>query len=274
MNKINENIKIYFLDLDGTLLDSKTSKRNYEISESNINAIKEAQNKGKKIVISTGRMGPFVKNLMKKLNSEYAVTGNGSIILDRKGKHLKDDPLTIKQFLLLLEIVKDHKICMKMDLDLNAYGTNSFLARKMTKKFGLVPNNHYDCEMHVNHHKVILWGKTKSKLKKIKEIILKNVPELSVESSAHGWTLEITHAKSTKGLGNLFVANKLRCDKKHIIHVGDTMNDSTTVKYMKLIALKNASKDLKSLANYIGPNWKNGGVAKVLNGEFVKNNKK
>ena len=274
MNKINKNIKLYFLDLDGTLLDFKKSKRNYEISEENINAIKKIQGEGKKIIISTGRMGPFVEKIMKQLNSEYAVTANGAIVINQKGKHIKDDPLTVRQFLLLLDIIKENKLAMRIDLDLNAYGINSWPAKQMTQRYGLIANDHYDCKMHINHYKVIIWGKTKLKLLKIKDHILKSVPDLSVETSGYGWTLEITHAKSTKGLGNLFVAEKLGISKNQIIHVGDTMNDSTTVKYMKLIAMKNSSKSLLAIANYIGPNWKNGGVAKVLNGEYVNNQKK
>ena len=273
MNKINKNIKAYFFDLDGTLLDLPISRRVYKISEENINAIKKAKKDKKEIIISTGRMGPFVQNLIKKLNLDYAVTANGAIVIDNKGNHIKDDPLTIKQFLLLLDIIKQKKVCMKMDLDLIGYGVNSWFTKKMTEKFGLIPKNNYDCEMHIQRHKVIIWGKSKWKLLSIKDYILKQVPDISVVTAAHGWTLEITHINSTKGLGNLFIANKLGLKKNEIIHVGDTMNDSTTVKYMKLIAMKNASKKLKYIAHFIGPNWKNGGISKILNGEFIKNKK-
>lgn len=274
MNKINKNIKIYFLDLDGTLLDAKVSRGNFGVSDINREAIKQAKKDGKHIVISTGRTGQFVLNLMKDLDIEYAVVANGAMVVNKKGKIIKNDPLEVKQFLLLLDIIKENNLCMKLDGDLVAYGINNWFSKRMAENFGFVPNDHYNCDMLVPHQKVVIWGKSKSKMKKMKELIVKNVSELSVESSAHGWTLEITNEKSTKGLGNLFVADKLGIDKKNIIHVGDTMNDSTAAKSMKLIAMKNATKELKNIASHLGPNWKNGGVAKVLNGEYIKNEKK
>jgi len=54
-----------------------------------------------------------------------------------------------------------------------------------------------------------------------------------------------------------------------MLHIGDTMNDSTAIPYMRFVAMKNSEKKLKSLTDYIGPDYKNAGVAKILNGEYL-----
>lgn len=54
MNKIKKNIKLFFIDLDGTTLDNKKGI-NHVMSLENLKAIKEAKQDGKKIIVSTGR---------------------------------------------------------------------------------------------------------------------------------------------------------------------------------------------------------------------------
>ncbi|CAD2083584.1 haloacid dehalogenase-like hydrolase, putative, fragment, partial [Plasmodium vinckei brucechwatti] len=49
-NNLKNNIKIAFIDLDGTLLNDR-----YKISKLNIESLVKAQNKGIKIVFATGR---------------------------------------------------------------------------------------------------------------------------------------------------------------------------------------------------------------------------
>jgi hydroxymethylpyrimidine pyrophosphatase-like HAD family hydrolase len=54
-----------------------------------------------------------------------------------------------------------------------------------------------------------------------------------------------------------------------MLHIGDSMNDSTCVDYMKVVAMKNSSKDFHNLTDLKGPHYKNGGLAKVLAGEII-----
>ncbi|MGL4357106.1 MAG: HAD hydrolase family protein, partial [Cetobacterium sp.] len=56
------------------------------------------------------------------------------------------------------------------------------------------------------------------------------------------------------------------------VHIGDSMNDTSTINYLgALIAMENSSQHLLNVATHIGPNYKNGGLAKVFDGEFTFN---
>ena len=72
--------KLVAIDLDGTLLDSYG-----QISENNKNAVKDAVNKGTKVVIASGRGVMSVKNFANEIGAnEYAVCGNGAVVYDFK----------------------------------------------------------------------------------------------------------------------------------------------------------------------------------------------
>lgn len=126
--------------------------------------------------------------------------------------------------------------------------------------------------MHKEHTKFVLWGKTRKNMNKLLEELKLILPNATLVTSAHGFTIEITHIDATKGKGNEFIAkNYLKIPKENTMHIGDTMNDSTAVGHVGiLVALDNAVKELKVLTPYRGPSYKKGGVAKVLNGEYKK----
>ncbi len=269
MNNLNKNIKIFFIDLDGTLLDAKDEKGFHSISEENLKAIEEIS-KTKEVIISTGRIGQTVEKFMKMTNVKYAVCGNGSIVIDNKGKVYKEDKLNIRQVIMLVDFAKKHKLSFKVDSELAAYGAINWKHRMLAKHFGFVSKDHYNLDVHQEYLKIVLWGKGKSKIAKLVGHLNNEIKELSVVTSSAGWTLEVTHEKSTKGLGNLKVASLLgETNTKKMLHIGDTMNDSTTIPYMRFVAMKNSSKKLKSLTDYIGPNYKNAGVAQILKGEYL-----
>ena len=71
-------VKLIAIDMDGTLLNDR-----HEISEDNRKAIKQAQEKGIHVVISTGRTRMTCDELVDSLSlSTYLITVNGSEIWD------------------------------------------------------------------------------------------------------------------------------------------------------------------------------------------------
>ena len=269
---MNKNIKIFFIDLDGTLLDIKENNM-HGISEENKEAIKAAQKAGIKIVISTGRSGLQAKKYLDLIDYEYAVTGNGSIIL-HKEKIIKKLTMSLRASLLLIDYAKANGLVMKFDDSRIGYGTRKWIQRKVTKAMNFEPVDHFNVEMHKEYHKIVMWGKSKKTMAKHAEVLKKQIPNVSIVSSGNGWTLEISHEEATKGLGNVFIASKYGITKKsEMAHIGDSMNDSTVVKYMRLIAMKNSDKNLLKLTKFVGPSYKRAGVAKVLDGQYIKKDK-
>ncbi|NQZ65624.1 MAG: Cof-type HAD-IIB family hydrolase [Mycoplasmatales bacterium] len=269
MNKIDSKIKAYFIDLDGTLLDVK-EKHSHKISKMNLEALERAKKSGKEIVISTGRSGNQAKKYLEMVDYTYAVTGNGSIIL-KKNEIIQSIKISLKDSLLLIDFAKKHGLILKVDDSRTAYGSFGKFQTFLTKRIRFHPVKHFNIEMHKQYNKIVLWGLSKVKMKKVLKLLREKLPNLSIVSMGRGYVLEVSDITATKGLGNMFVANKLGLKSEEIIHIGDSMNDSTVVPHMRLIAMGNASKELKKMADFIGPNYKNGGVAKILNGDYEVN---
>lgn len=266
--KDKNNTLAYFIDLDGTLLDARDSKGKLAISERNLQAIKEAQAEGKNIVISTGRSFDS-EQWLKQVNSKYAVLSNGAIILaDTKVvRHLK---LTVRQTLLIHEFAWKNGLSFKLDDQKIAYGVFKVIPRWFAKKHNFIPKDNFNFEMHKEYTKFVLFGKSKRNIAKLIKELSVRVPDAAIVTSSRGYTIEVTHKDATKGKGNQFIYEKyLKIPMEQTMHIGDTMNDSTTIGLVgKMVALKNSDKQLKVLTPYSGPHYKNGGVAKVLRGEF------
>ena len=79
--------QILVLDLDGTLTNSKK-----EITEPTKQALIDIQEKGKKVVLASGRPTPGILPLAKELHLEkygsYILSFNGAKIIDCRSKEL------------------------------------------------------------------------------------------------------------------------------------------------------------------------------------------
>lgn len=268
MNNNHDEIKLFFIDLDGTALDTKKDNILW-VSDENLKAIHKARSEGREVLISTGRLGKAVGRYVELLDSKYSVTGNGAQVIDRQGKVLREFKLSMKQVLQVLDYVQKHKLVMKVDDSTVAHGVTNFFQGWMSQRWHFEPRHGYNFELHQDRIKIVVWGKTKWQLAKIQKDLEANIEGICVVSSANGWTLEITHAEATKGKANEFVANLLNVPKEQTAHLGDTMNDSTVIGHVgKFIVMGNAKKEVKVLSKYHGPSYKKGGVGRILSGEY------
>lgn len=276
MGDINKDIKIFFIDLDGTTLDTKKGIHHW-ISDKNLQAIKDMQDQGKHVVISTGRMGDDLKLYMDLTNTDYIIGGNGAIIKNKDGKVLREKKLSIRQGLLILGIAQKHGLVLSPNSTGLVYGVTTKLQKYIVKKLGRKPFSGYTFELHKEYYKFGLLGKTKQKMIEIVEEIKKEVPDVSVVTSSNGWSIEVTHKDATKGIANEYIAEQIYkiTNKEETAHVGDTMNDSTAIGHVgRLIVMSNADKYLKEISPYRGPSYKKGGLAEVLYGNYKKIEKK
>ena len=261
------DVQCFFIDLDGTSLDGKR----HSISQANIKKIKEI-NKKTPIVISTGRsFSEKIKDLMKLLEIKYAICQNGAIIVNDKFEVLQD--ISIEKS--MIKIIKDIAIKYRLWLIPNSkyivHSSNWYM-----KPLFFFKKKHYfkmdDFNITNNYNKIVLSGCFRKKLFRIYLELKKTCPNLSIKTSGNDWIIEITDSKATKGIASLAVAKMLNVEASKSVHIGDSMNDTTTLNHLgALIAMENSSKHLLDVATHIGPNYKKGGLAKVLNGEFSEN---
>ncbi len=260
MNKITPTA--IFLDLDGTTFDIQ-SRNGREISKANKKAIIEL-NKKVPVILSTGRSKKFVIPLQKEMGLKYSVAQNGSLIFDSKSKVVFEDVLPKETFKEVIKMSIERKLGLKLNDSEEFFGTPWFL-RKILRSHGFKTHKGYDYKINSKNNKIVILSKSKQKLNSLKKSIQDKYPDIYVVSSAKGYSIEVTGRNSSKGLANNWVCKKLKVDPKKAVHFGDSMNDSTAIDYMKLIAMKNSSKELKKIATIVSKfNNKNAGLKKTF----------
>lgn len=271
MTKELTNIKVFFIDLDGTLLDEK----HHEISPTNLQAIHKLQKKAN-VILSTGRLGQNLSKYMKLTKVKYAVAGNGSQIVNSEGKVLWSKPIDQKTVKFVLDFAKKTGLSFKVDDGKTAYGVKGIISRLICRllRYKILKHRNFDLR---GIYKLVLWGKNKYKMQRFVKKLKKVLVNASLVTSTRGYTIEITHHQATKGFGNEFVWKQLLHinDIKKTAHIGDSMNDSTVIGFVgMMVAMKNSPRDLIKIADYVGPHYKKGGFAKLINGYKLKRVKK
>ncbi|UVD81565.1 HAD family hydrolase [Mycoplasma iguanae] len=264
--------KAVFIDLDGTLLD-RGFWHYARISNKNIEAIHRIKEKFP-VVISTGRsLNDQTKKIIQLLGINYAVCQNGSVIIDKDFNYLRNIVLDNDLVKAIAQKVEEWKLTFSINSTNEIYGnkTKTYLISKFSH---LIPEKFANAKIPLNGvNKLLIIGFSKIKIKKFAKYLENNFNGITVKIVGRNWAIEVTDKNATKGLANAFVAKKyLKIDPKETIHIGDSMNDSTVIGHMgKLISMKNSIKKFKKIAHEVGPNRKNGGVAKILSKEFPQN---
>ena len=108
--------KIIFLDVDGTLYSHSTKS----VPESTIRALKEAQSKGIKICIASGRsrLVTSFTGILDVLDFDYYVVTNGNLVIDRDNNVIYSSPMDkegIKEVLSLVDKYELNATFMTLD---------------------------------------------------------------------------------------------------------------------------------------------------------------
>ncbi len=275
MNK-NKTIQFnaYFIDLDGTARDDAffhtTQGYFYGISKTNVDAI-IAKNKKTPVIISTGRDRNYVAKLLPRLNIKYGICQNGAIIIDKKGKILKELYINKHIGYSIIKFAHDKRLAVRVNEDeaFHGGGLRITLAAKIFKEKRIKEKI---TEMAPKYSKIVLFGRSRKTMTKIfHEIKALKLP-VSIVTSTKGYGIEITHQDATKGTAAAWVCKQLKVDPKKAVHVGDTMNDVPAFIALGAgIAMGNASDEVKSYASFITSHYKKGGLINVFNGNITPN---
>ncbi|ALC90781.1 hypothetical protein AM500_14030 [Bacillus sp. FJAT-18017] len=242
MNKDQLDIKLIALDMDGTLLNEV-----HKVSEANREAIRQAEAKGVKVVLSTGRSLATCKEYAVSLQlSSYLVTVNGAEVWGPDGELVARNPVSIPLMKWMHDLSTEHKTKFW------AISTNGVFREKMPDdfdqrewlKFGFdIPNDEIRAAILA---------------------LLKEKGELEVSNSSPT-NIEVNSVGINKAAALNQVCDLLSIKMENVMAVGDSLNDILMIKEAGLgIAMGNAQDVVKEAADWVtAPNTEDG-VAKAI----------
>ncbi|WP_057912883.1 Cof-type HAD-IIB family hydrolase [Peribacillus muralis] len=236
------DIKLVALDMDGTLLN-----RAGEISEENRKAIKEAEDQGAFVVLSTGRSYATCSDFAKSMSlRSYLITVNGSEIYDNQGKLVERNIVDTESIQWMWELSQKH-------------GTHFW---------AIACDKIYRAEMpeRINDSEWLKFG-FDTEDEATRQIIMD-------ELVARG-NLEISNSSPTNIEVNAFGVNKakaielvcslLNITMDQVMAVGDSLNDLAMISEAKMgVAMGNAQTVVKEKADWVTATNEEDGVAKAI----------
>lgn len=265
--------KLIATDMDGTLLDD-----NKNIPSKNLEAIKEALNNDKKVVLATGRPLNGIKKYINQLHLDneknFSVVFNGAVVQNNKnGEILSKKILTHEDVLFLKKLSEHFNVHMHLltideclSEDIGEYTKLESVWNDIPLK--VVDYNNLDKDVEVI--KVLFADDPKLISEIIPKIDKKLFEKYTIVQSAP-FFLEFLNKDANKGVGVEILSKRLNIKNDEVICIGDAGNDIHMIKFAGLgVAMENAFDEVKKIANYTTLTNENGGVAHVIN-KFMLN---
>ena len=260
--------KMLVLDLDGTLTN------NYkEITPRTKEALMQAQAKGVRVVLASGRptygITPIANELMLTNYGGFILAFNGGKIIDYSTRET-----VFEQTIDQPEVEALHNASQKADLAILTYQEHGIVT---TQK----ENNYVEHEAFINKLPVTQYDNFVEDLQyPINKCLIVGDPtplhELELQLSkdlfgqvevyrSAGFFLECVPPGVDKAKSLERLLAMVNIDKDDVIAVGDGFNDLSMIEYAGLgIAMDNAPQEDKSRANFITSSNEEDGVAKVI----------
>lgn len=287
-------IKLVACDLDGTLFNS-----NMTVSDTNTQAVKNAQNNGIEFLIATGRAPRESRSILKDadLNTGF-INLNGALVFNEEGKLIVKHSIPTNKALQIVNLLHDAGFYFEIVTEEQVYSEN--LEQRITNVAHLIVdlNPLLDFRQAVAisaGNKTIMNMKQVPSFTKllsdpqievmkfiafdsrgheafadVKEEIAK-LGDLVVTSSSSS-NIEINAVKAQKGLALLDYAKLKNIKQNEIAAIGDNLNDESMICAAGVgVAMGNAIPLIKDIAQVTTKNNNEDGVAYILN-QFVKEN--
>lgn len=272
------NYKMIVTDLDDTLLD-----KNGKVSLEDKKAIMEAQEKGVKFVLASGRPTYAMKDLAKELNlskyGSYILSFNGGIITE-----CSTNNIILKETLSVEDIHKLYAFSKEENIHIITYIDDQIISETESEYIDVevnltkMPHNlvkSFKEEVKKDSVKCIILSEPTHLKEMEKKLIEKYGEEYSIAISKP-FFLEVTKKGVDKGQSLLRLVDILDIDSKEIIAVGDSYNDISMLEVAGLsVAVENAKEEVKNIVDYITKSNNDGGMAHLIekfifNGDNVK----
>lgn len=264
--------KIIFLDIDGTLVNSKK-----EITPKTKEAILNIQKKGVKVAIASGRPSkgviPFAEELQLEAYDGYILPFNGCKIVNYQTKK------SVYENTLSMEVVKKaYELSKEYNIELITYKGDYIISETDDNPYLLIESkiNKMDVEKVDNLIEAIEEVPVKCLLigdgEYLGSIEAEIKEKIGIEANvfrSEPFFIEIVPQGLDKAAAIEELIGKLGIKQEETIAFGDGYNDISMIKYAGLgVAMSNGCKPIKEVADYIASDNDHDGIAEVLNDVF------
>ena len=266
------NYKLIVTDMDGTVLGG-----DHKITEENMRALREADERGVKVVFATGRFHDSAKEHVTFLEEVMPiVSSNGAIIKHPITNEVlycnsidKDISLKIVETLdnldLSYQIYTDNEILQKYKTEEEKIKMQDFIKNTFSDKTEIIFKK--DLKEDIKDLNILKFNVVDFERPLLMKEARKEVEKIEGLEVTSSWNdnVEIMNAGSSKGSAVKFLCELLNIDKEEIIAFGDNYNDISMLEYVGMgVAMGNAEEDVKKIASYITDSNIESGVAKAI----------
>ena len=249
-----------FLDIDGTLMDHGSTKNlgNGKIPERNLAAIREAQRRGHKIIVNTGRGYACLPTAVTEAGVDGFITGLGSHI-EVDGRTIYNCPIPDDLLYLVTDYVINHKISIR------AQGRNIRMCFDPDSAYG---NDYWVNFRSVAEFRKLLGNNFVSKLTfdNVTDTTLIQMVNRNFNLYMHSATTgEATSKGCNKARAMQIVMDVLDIPRERTIAMGDSVNDlEMLLGAGTSVALDNADVKIKKMCDYTTSSCTDGGVGRAI----------
>ena len=264
--------KAVFLDLDGTLLDNEKN-----ISEENKKAIKYAQSKGAYVCVCTGRQFEMGKKFKELAGADrFFIYSNGAGIYDCDNNEvLFSSILSSNICTKISELTIPENMFIRIDTIYGRYINNEIYKVNTeivlnNDEMNTIYSNNEVLEISIGSLEEDSIKRYSEKLLNLYGDIIKIVNKYILNLNGYKlYMINIINKSASKGNAITGLCKYLKIDTKDVIAIGDDMNDISMIEVAGLgIAMGNAEKEFKKIANEITKTNLQNGVAEVLFNKF------
>ena len=256
------DIRLLAIDVDGTLLNDQ-----HRLSDRTLKAISQAQEKGLKIILATGRGPRSCDPIIHKLGIEDPVITHNGAVVYHPLRNTAEKQVGFKAE-ELKEVVE---FCRKEDIHFDASTAFHIYVERVHesvipvyKRFFAQPITVKDVgqigEIIV---KLTLTGEPK-RLDEVMPHLLRKFPNFSIIRSGDTF-IDVMHPKATKAQGLKYIMEKFHLSPQEVMAFGNYYND---VEMLQLagtgVAMENAPAEVKAKADLITKSNNEDGVAQVI----------
>ena len=266
--------RLIALDIDGTLTNSKK-----ELTPHTRYALIEAQNKGKKVILASGRHPVGIKQLAHDLMLDryggYIMAFNGGKIINcETGETVVSKVFPIEYVPDIVSVLKDSNITINTYDDKRIISVNKVNdytdVEKDILKTEMVVVDDFISAIRFDINKILLAGEP-DEIDKYQEIFSKRYDGLLDVFKSAPYFLEMMPFGVTKGSMLPMLLEKLDVKREELVAFGDHYNDMTMIGYAGFgVAMGNAVQDLKKIADYVCETNDDDGVAKTIEKYILK----